>query len=753
MPFCYFQGPDLQGEEHPIVKKAAVDPQETADFAESTIDFSRLSSVSEKKPAIPGYSLGEKLGQGAFGAAYDSVQEKTGQSVAVKVLTNVGPRFREEVDKLSLVSDHPNIVTLVDADLDNDPPYLVTPLLSGSLADEIPAQASDAKIETVCKWFGQLAGALEFIHGRGILHCDIKPANILIGEKGFVRLTDFGQAAQQDQQESHLGSFWYMPWQQTAGEPPEIKWDIYALGATIYALLSGHPPHFSDEDHETLKSQSCVSDKIEEYRRLVQSRPLTPLRTLNPRVDRELAFIIEHCLSIEKGYANATELLSDLDRWKTKLPLSARPFSYRYVFERFVTRHKLSFAVGVLALSILLTGLGVSSYQVYEARQERAQLIEQQYEVGRSLLNSGRTRGLVWLARVYQLEPREEFRQALLEALSKQWQIADPFLYRLRTMTAPSPSGHYALWKNKHEDFKKNVVDLRTVTFSPLPSHIIGSQRDQKDRVRYRLDGIELDPTIGKGGPATWRIRSMDSLRPGDDNADLALLVSPERVWGAQRTAKGLKVSDHQGKEVFSVEREDQLPVHPTFSKQGDLALSWEDGRFDWYRPDGSKMFVESYYGDLFCFSDDCNLLVVSDGISKVRVYNRSGEVVAEFDLKSAVNEFVFNRSSDFLVCVTRAGLVRGYSLTSKAEAWPPIELRKSARWVFVQDDGKVVTMSDEVCVWKEPEPIDPSIRDPEALSREVARRTGWVYDERLAQIRALPRYRYLKQFGKQEKN
>jgi serine/threonine protein kinase len=733
----------LPGHPPQAVKKSAVEPEETADFAEATINISRLSSVSEQKPVIPGYVLGEKLGQGAFGAAYRSVQEKTGQSVAVKVLTRVGPRFREEVNRLSLVSDHPHIVTLVDADLDHDPPYLVTPLLSGSLADEIPTRPEDARVETVCKWLRELATALEFIHGRGILHCDLKPANILIGEEGFVRLTDFGQAALQNQEQSHLGSFWFMPWQQTEGGLPEIKWDVYALGATVYALLTGHPPHFSKKAHEDLKSRSAVSEKLLEYRRVVRNTSLTPVRDLNPGVDGELAAIVEHCLDSENGYTNASELLADLDRRERRMPLAARTFSYRYSIERFIARHRLSFVVAVMALSILLTGLGVSSYQVFQARQARNSLIEQQYEVGRSLLNEGQTRGLVWLARAYQLEPKEEFRKALLEALSQQRQITLPFLYGLRTMTAPSPSGNFAIWKNRNDDFKKNLVDLRNGSIEPLSEGVFGSVREQKDKVRYRLDGIELDPHEGRGGPATWRIRSIDSLQPGEDEGSLAILVQPEKVWRAQRSQRGIEILDDQGHLIREIQREGQAPVQPTFSREGDLAVSWEDGRTDWYRNDGTKMTDETFYGDLFCFSDDGRYLAASDGISRLRVWDKGGGTVAEFPITAAANEICFNRASNFFVCVTRDGLVRGYSLETKSEAWPPLELQKPARWVYIQENGQVVTMSDEVIVWKEPEPLDFSLQDSDSLNREIARRTGWVYDERTAQIRTLSRSEY----------
>ena len=724
-----------------------MDPQETADVADSTLNFSKLSSVSESKPSIPGYELAEKLGQGAFGAAYRAVQARTGQSVAVKVLTRVSSTFREEVDKLSRVSDHPHIVTLVDADLDHSPHYLVTPLLQGSLADEVPSRPEDAELEKVEVWFKELAVALEYIHSRGILHCDLKPANILIGQEGYVRLTDFGQAALQDHDESRLGSFWYMPWQQTEGRLPEVRWDLYALGATIYTLLSGRPPRSTQQSRESLRSHSTVSEKLEEYRRFIRTSPLIPLRDLNPRVDEELAAIVEHCLDTEHGYSHAAEVLADLDRRDKKLPLAARPFSYLYLLKRFIARHRLSFAVGVIAVSILLTGLGISSYQVYQAKKARSLLIQQQYEQGRSLLKEGQVTGLVWLLRAYELEQREEFRQALLGALAQQWQVSRPFLYSLRTSTAPSPSGHFVVWRNQKQNLERMNVDLRSGEILPLPPGLLGSDRDQKDKVRYRLDGVELDPHQGAGGPATWRIRSTDSLQPGEQGGSLAILVRPDIVWRVQRSEAGLRVLDREDRLVRDIRRPGQTPVQPTFSRQGDLAVSWEDNRVDWYRPDGETVVDRDFYGDIFCFSDDGRYLAASDGVSKLRVWNREGERVAQFQLSAPANELCFSQDSKLLVVAARDGLVHGYRVDEERRAWPPLALQNPARWVYVQGNGKVVTMSDVVTVWESPESLDSSLREPEELSREVARRTGWIFDEKSAQIRTLSREEYLKLF------
>ena len=117
----------------------------------------------------------------------------------------------------------------------------------------------------------------------------------------------------------------------------------------------------------------------------------------------------------------------------------------------------------------------------------------------------------------------------------------------------------------------------------------------------------------------------------------------------------------------------------------------------------------------------------------------RSGGAKVVID--ASANELCFDPEGKLLVAVTRDGLVHGWELESGQSAWAPAELEKAARWVFVQQNGQIVTCSDEITVWKRPQ-ADKEKASPLGLA--ISRRTGWVYDD-TARVRTLSREEYSK--------
>lgn len=327
------------------------------------------SQLSELIPDVPGYAIGERIGVGSFGTVYRALQQRTGQTVAVKVLRREAVNcayFQHELAKLSQLAEHPHVVTLLDADLDYLPPYFVMPFLAaGSLAQRQPESDWVAK---VVQWMTEVAQALTYMHGKGLLHCDLKPSNVLLDEGGRARLVDFGQASKLGDEAGAFGTLGYMPAEQASLEAqPDARWDVYGWGATAYRLLAGQCPRFTRDDHTEITRTPEVSERLQLYRKWVSQRPLTPLLQLNPKVDRDLAEIIESCLVVdpERRTPSISSILEDLERRQSGDPLLCRrPWTTRYKVVRFVGRPIMALAL----LMVIGLPMFVNTYLTLRAR-------------------------------------------------------------------------------------------------------------------------------------------------------------------------------------------------------------------------------------------------------------------------------------------------------------------------------------------------------------------------------------------------
>lgn len=202
---------------------------------------------------IEGYSDLEVIGSGGFSLVYRARQDRFNRLVAIKVLNlpalsaDTERRFLRECQIAGGVSNHPNIVTLHDAGLAaNGQPFLVFEYMSGgSLASRISATGV-LPVEEVARIGAKLAGALASIHAATILHRDVKPSNVLLSAYDEPCLADFGISFVQStlhatSMTSSLTPLFSAP-EVVDGEPASAASDVYSLGATLYAGLSGHAP-------------------------------------------------------------------------------------------------------------------------------------------------------------------------------------------------------------------------------------------------------------------------------------------------------------------------------------------------------------------------------------------------------------------------------------------------------------------------------------------------------------------------------
>ncbi len=291
-----------------------------------------LSLKPSRPPTqVPGYEPRRFLGAGAYGEVWVAVDRTTGRQVAIKFYAHQGgldwSTLSREVEKLAFLSADRYVVQLLDVGWDAEPPYYVMEYIEqGSLEDRLVREGKLGVREAVAL-FRDVAVGLLHAHGKGVLHCDLKPANVLLDQDGRPRLADFGQSRLSHEQTPALGTLFYMaPEQADLRAVPDVRWDVYALGALLYCMLTGAPPHRSETAVTEFETATNLEERLARYRQLIESSPPLAKHRHIPGVDRELADIIDGCLAPrrEQRYANVQEVLDALavrERRRARWPL------------------------------------------------------------------------------------------------------------------------------------------------------------------------------------------------------------------------------------------------------------------------------------------------------------------------------------------------------------------------------------------------------------------------------------------------
>jgi|GEM_PF-3106526 len=319
---------------------ARVRPRYTAYGMLYKDDETLPASASPSHPARLGeFRLERELGRGGMGVVYLAEQERLGRRVALKVLALAAAptavaaeRFLREASLVARL-EHENIVRVYAMGQEQGCLFYAMELVEGeSLRDRIargtlpPRDAAE-----ICR---AIARALECAHGAGVIHRDVKPANILLDPAGVPHLADFGLAQGEDSKSltisgDLLGTPAYMsPEQASAHDEVDARADVYALGAVLYEALAGTPPCGLHKD---------VFAQLQAVRLI---DPVSPAR-LNARIPRDLDVIVMRCLEKDRTrrYAAAAALAEDLERFLRGEAILARPPSVAWRVKRFARRH------------------------------------------------------------------------------------------------------------------------------------------------------------------------------------------------------------------------------------------------------------------------------------------------------------------------------------------------------------------------------------------------------------------------------
>ena len=253
-------------------------------------------SLSKSRPPIeiPGYEIQQFLGAGAYGEVWVGADKNTGRRVAIKFYAHRSgvdwALISREVEKLVFLSADRYVVQLLDVGWDSDPPYYVMEFIEHGLLDDYLRRRGPLPTSEAVELFRETAVGLLHAHGKGVLHCDLKPGNILLDADHHPRLADFGQSRLSHEQKPALGTLFYMaPEQADMESVPDARWDVYALGALFYTMLTGAPPHRTDRSVTEIEHAKDLSERLARYRQLIRTGPQPNKHRQTRGVDRALA--------------------------------------------------------------------------------------------------------------------------------------------------------------------------------------------------------------------------------------------------------------------------------------------------------------------------------------------------------------------------------------------------------------------------------------------------------------------------------
>lgn len=272
---------------------------------------------------IGSYQVISELARGGMGVVYRAKQNELRRDVAIKVISTgvlagdeERQRFRQEAEAVAKL-DHPGIIAIYDIGQWNGHEYYSMPLIEGPSLKQFVGDLSLSQ-EDAARMVRDIASAVGQAHQVGIVHRDLKPENVLIKDNGCPVVVDFGLAKWQrdgatlTRTGQLLGTPHYMsPEQARAADDVGASADIYSMGAILFALLTGVPPHHGENTAEILNSVLCDD-------------PFPP-RSHDPGISRDLDAICMQAMAREpeRRYQSGVELADDLDRFLQGDPVAA----------------------------------------------------------------------------------------------------------------------------------------------------------------------------------------------------------------------------------------------------------------------------------------------------------------------------------------------------------------------------------------------------------------------------------------------
>jgi len=327
---------------------------------------------------ITGYKIVEALPRGGQAVVYKALHTATNTNVAIKVLlpTLLGSEraryyFEREAELIASL-DHPNIVSIRDSGIIHGQYYFVMQYIEGQTLQRY-VKASRLSFRERVMLFSKICSAITYAHQQGVIHRDLKFANIIVDKRGEPHILDFGLAKaigmSEEAKEKAVvtmtgqwaGSLSTMSPEQAAGQPNmiDVRTDVYSLGVILYHLLTNQSPY------------DVTGPTLEVLRNIQEIDPVRP-RQIIRKFNSEMEAILLTALAKqrEKRYQSAPDLQSDIQNWLEGRPIRVKSISSLYVLRKIMARHRYTTTVVALLVAIVL-GFGAISFELLKKSQKQ----------------------------------------------------------------------------------------------------------------------------------------------------------------------------------------------------------------------------------------------------------------------------------------------------------------------------------------------------------------------------------------------